>query len=232
MTDYRLKQQQYREIRQPSPLGKAMRLLFFAFNALMLVWLVAYWVRLAGFETASSAEEAGLAIGGLIGTTMLMVIWAAGAGILGALMLATRGPKIVIPVDTDVPQPPHWKTAAMAGIGFVIAFAVATAIIGKPELARTSVPSVAVKPDTPFTPRRAHSARCEVSLAQFQRLVAGMTYAQAVGVLGCEGAELSRVDLAGYRTVMFMWDGNSLMANMNAMFQNDRLTSKAQFGLK
>jgi hypothetical protein len=31
---------------------------------------------------------------------------------------------------------------------------------------------------------------------------------------------------------MFMWDGTSLGANMNAMFQDDKLVQKAQFGLK
>ena len=78
----------------------------------------------------------------------------------------------------------------------------------------------------------AQSTNCKVSLAQYQSLATGMSYSRAVAVLGCEGSELSRMDMAGFRTVMFMWQGNSLAANMNAMFQNDALVSRAQFGLR
>lgn len=43
---------------------------------------------------------------------------------------------------------------------------------------------------------------------------------------------MSSSEMAGYKTVMLMWTGTSMGANMNAMFQNDKLVSKAQFGLK
>jgi len=43
----------------------------------------------------------------------------------------------------------------------------------------------------------------------------------------------SQVDVAGYNTKMYMWEGEgSIGANANATFQNNSLTSKAQFGLK
>jgi hypothetical protein len=72
-----------------------------------------------------------------------------------------------------------------------------------------------------------------VTLSQFNQLTEGMSYAEAVSVLGRPGTEQSRSSLAGTTTVMYGWDGGgSIGANMNAMFQNDRLITKAQFGLR
>ncbi|MFN2427119.1 MAG: hypothetical protein ABR587_11810 [Candidatus Binatia bacterium] len=70
-----------------------------------------------------------------------------------------------------------------------------------------------------------------VSLAEYERLREGMTYSDAVGIIGASGQELSRSDIAGYSTVMYSWS-NSNGSNMNAMFQNGRLANKAQFGLR
>jgi len=72
-----------------------------------------------------------------------------------------------------------------------------------------------------------------VTLANFNRLQDGMSYDEAVAILGVEGRLLSQTDLAGIQTVMYSWTGEgSIGANMNAMFQNGKLISKAQFGLK
>lgn len=71
-----------------------------------------------------------------------------------------------------------------------------------------------------------------VTMAQFQRLQTGMSYAQACKVLGLEGEELSSNSLMGIKTVMYKWNGTSLTGNMNAMFQNDKLIQKSQFGLE
>jgi hypothetical protein len=43
---------------------------------------------------------------------------------------------------------------------------------------------------------------------------------------------MSRVDMAGFTTVMYEWEGSSFAANMYVMFQIDALVSKAQFGLR
>jgi hypothetical protein len=71
----------------------------------------------------------------------------------------------------------------------------------------------------------------KVTLAEYNALSEGMSYEDAVGIIGEPGEELSRTDLAGYTTVMYQWP-NTNGSNMNAMFQNDQLVSKAQFGLK
>lgn len=72
-----------------------------------------------------------------------------------------------------------------------------------------------------------------VTLAQFSQLRDGMSYAQASAALGRPGTEMSRTNISGIVTVMYSWQGRGRAgANMNAMFQNDRLISKAQFGLE
>ena len=72
-----------------------------------------------------------------------------------------------------------------------------------------------------------------VSLAAYQQLTTGMSYERAVGILGAPGVENSRSEMGGMVTVMYSWQGQGdLGANMNAMFQNGSLVTKAQFGLK
>jgi len=73
----------------------------------------------------------------------------------------------------------------------------------------------------------------KVTMENYTRLMTGMSYAQVVEILGAPGTELSRSSLGGVTTELYQWEGTgSLGANMNAMFQNDRLISKAQFGLR
>jgi hypothetical protein len=76
-------------------------------------------------------------------------------------------------------------------------------------------------------------ADCKVTKENYDKLQTGMSYSQAVAILGCDGEELSSSEMGGFKTIMYMWTGSSWSgANMNAMFQNDELVSKAQIGLK
>jgi hypothetical protein len=74
--------------------------------------------------------------------------------------------------------------------------------------------------------------RCEATKAEYLRLRDGMSYAQVVEIIGCEGEENSRSSIAGITTIMYSWDGNALISSMNAIFQDDRLVNKAQLGLR
>ena len=71
-----------------------------------------------------------------------------------------------------------------------------------------------------------------VTAAEYSQLATGMSYQEAVDIIGFRGQELSRSSLAGTTTVMYQWMNPGLGGNMNAMFQNGRLVSKAQFGLQ
>ena len=93
--------------------------------------------------------------------------------------------------------------------------------------------TIAPQPSAVTEVRRAVAGPSGVTLAQYQALETGMSYAEAVQILGRAGTEISRGDLANIVTVMYAWEGDGgVGANMNAMFQNDKLVTKAQLGLK
>ena len=71
---------------------------------------------------------------------------------------------------------------------------------------------------------------CAVTVQAYKRLQSGDTYETAVAKLGCKGSEISRSDIPDYITVIYIWEGQPLGANMSATFQNDKLISKAQMG--
>ena len=77
----------------------------------------------------------------------------------------------------------------------------------------------------------AETVNQQITLGQFLNLRDGITYREAVKVLGKAGTEISRSSIGGHLTVMYQWQNNNF-SNMNAMFQNDKLITKAQFGLK
>ncbi|SIT08062.1 DUF3862 domain-containing protein [Kroppenstedtia eburnea] len=71
----------------------------------------------------------------------------------------------------------------------------------------------------------------EVTKAEYDQIKNGMSYQEVVNIIGFEGEENSQNEIGGTKTIMYTWmnpDGS----NMNAMFQNDKLVQKAQFGLK
>jgi hypothetical protein len=87
-----------RHIRKRGFFGKLFKFLFIAFNVLMLIWVISYWVTISGTiqSSASDAATAGTAIGATLGTGMLLFFWVAGAIILGLITLLSRGNTVVI----------------------------------------------------------------------------------------------------------------------------------------
>lgn len=75
-----------------------------------------------------------------------------------------------------------------------------------------------------------------ISLSEFNKISTGMTYEDVVEIIGSKGNVLSEVDLgigSQYKTSIYMWDGEgTLGANANITFQNGKVVTKAQFGLK
>lgn len=72
-----------------------------------------------------------------------------------------------------------------------------------------------------------------ITLEEFNKLKTGMTHKQVANIVGSNGQLLSESDIAGYHSYMIMWEGEeSLGANANALFQNGKLVSKSQFGLR
>lgn len=90
-----------REVRKRGFFGWLFLLIFLGFNALMLLWVIDAASRVADLEAATSqAEEAGRAVGGVIGFGMILFVWTAGSVILGLLALLTRGRKTIVTEET------------------------------------------------------------------------------------------------------------------------------------
>lgn len=71
-----------------------------------------------------------------------------------------------------------------------------------------------------------------VTLDKFNQIQQGMTYEQVSAILGTPGTVGSENTIGGYSNVLYTWTNPGIMGgNMNAMFQNGQLISKAQFGL-
>lgn len=84
-----------------------------------------------------------------------------------------------------------------------------------------------------ISPAFAQQTTCSATMSAFSELREGMSYAQAVSIIGCSGSLMSSSEMSGFKTEMFMWSGSgTLGANMNAMFQNNQLVIKSQFGLQ
>lgn len=77
-----------------------------------------------------------------------------------------------------------------------------------------------------------------ISLSAYQRIQTGMSCLECEIIIGSRGIESSRNRIEGVPevmesidTVVYQWI-NDDGSNMNAIFQNDKLVQKAQFGLK
>ena len=86
-----------KEVRKRGFFGWLFLLVFLGFNALMFIWLVSYWQLLGpGMNDSDSARAAGTAIGGTIGSGLILSVWVLGAIITGLLALLARGRKTII----------------------------------------------------------------------------------------------------------------------------------------
>lgn len=75
-----------------------------------------------------------------------------------------------------------------------------------------------------------------ITYETFQRLATGMSYKQTAAILGVYGVEQSRNDIGAgtqfhIETVAYHWDAGFLKG-VSCIFQNDKLMSKTQIGLK
>ena len=73
-----------------------------------------------------------------------------------------------------------------------------------------------------------------VTAAGFAAISPGMTYDQVVAILGRTGEVAVDQKTDQFHTIIYRWkaDRGSLGANMSVTFQNDKMVSKAQAGLK
>jgi hypothetical protein len=102
--------------------------------------------------------------------------------------------------------------------------------------ATTSSPPGSLTNDSPNT-ASSPTTTAGVTMANYNRLQTGMTYAQVVQILGKEGEKLTELgskEISGDKIVMYQWDGDrgGPDAKINAFFKNGKLDTKFQFDLK
>lgn len=101
------------------------------------------------------------------------------------------------------------------------------------EKTQTSVEDTKEEPAKKEEPKKEEPKKDGISKAEFEQIQNGMTYDEVKGIIGSEGELQSESEVAGYKTVMYMFKGEKgLGSNATMMFQNNELTSKSQFGLK
>ncbi len=77
----------------------------------------------------------------------------------------------------------------------------------------------------------ATGATADLSLDKYNKLQTGMSYKDAVGVIGSEGTQTSSSNIAKTTTVSYKWEGKKF-ERIFATFRDDKLTSKSQANLK
>ena len=67
-------------------------------------------------------------------------------------------------------------------------------------------------------------------MSEYLGIREGMTYEEVSRIIGTRGSEVSSTSAEGYKLVSYSWQ-NENGSNMIALFENNRLTTKSQFGL-
>lgn len=101
---------------------------------------------------------------------------------------------------------------------------------GEDAINETNQTSV-TQPSEPATAEESEQEDQTVTKEEYDKIKTGMSYEEVVKIIGFEGEEMSQNEMGGIKTVMYMWQ-NPDGSNMNAMFQDNKLVQKAQFGLK
>lgn len=122
----------------------------------------------------------------------------------------------------------------MKQVGIPIAVLVIGVIVGQWMVSSPRPPQQPFGPTAVGWPTRNEI----VTLSEYNQIRSGMGYWEVRAIVGEPGNEIARNHMDGVpgvmepiETVMYSW-ANSDGSNMNAMFQNDRLMQKAQFGLR
>ncbi len=77
----------------------------------------------------------------------------------------------------------------------------------------------------------ATSYQISVTKSKYDSIIEGMSYSDVVQIIGTRGNEQSKTELMGSITTVVVWT-NSDGSSLSAVFQDDRLYSKSQFGLQ
>lgn len=72
-----------------------------------------------------------------------------------------------------------------------------------------------------------------ITKAEYKRIKTGMSYSSVKYLIGGPGTCIASSSVSGYHTKIYSWKGSgSIGANANVTFQNGKVVSKAQYGLR
>lgn len=167
----------------------------------LLIWIVAFPLYLAKRSEIKALAAAG-----------------SGGQSVSSPGVQYQQPQPLLATDSQKKKP---SLIVVFGGGFILLILVLVfiAALTNPEEAARSISNASSGP-TPI-----------VTKVEYEALYIGMTYEAAKNTIGAHGEEMSRNEIGGITTVMYMWQ-NRDGSNMNAMFQNGAMIQKAQFGLK
>lgn len=97
---------------------------------------------------------------------------------------------------------------------------------------KTRVAFAAVLVILPSLHAQAQQAGCKVTLSQYNQIRFGMSYEQAVGILGCDGKNPVFSQLEPHTYKKYSWDGSSPDSSVTLTFRSGELTEKWQSGLR
>ena len=85
-----------KETRKRGFFGIIFRILFYAFNVFMALWVATLWHRMSSAIDQHAITGTAGTGAGLAGTGMIAIAWLLGDAILGALVLMTRGARVIV----------------------------------------------------------------------------------------------------------------------------------------
>lgn len=74
-------------------------------------------------------------------------------------------------------------------------------------------------------------AKADLTVAKYEQLENGISYADAVKIIGSEGEQTSSSNSGSYKSTTYRWEGDK-NARFYLIFKDDKLTSKSQNNVK
>lgn len=76
------------------------------------------------------------------------------------------------------------------------------------------------------------SANLAITSEMYDKVKTGMTYDEVKEIFGGDGSSVSETEIAGVKSEIYSWSGDSLGANCTISFSDGKVASKSQYGLK
>lgn len=77
----------------------------------------------------------------------------------------------------------------------------------------------------------AQATTADLSMAKYEQLQTGLSYAEVVKIIGSEGSQTSSSSSGSYKTTTYKWEGDK-NARIYVIFKDDKIQSKSQSNLK